>query len=258
MRFLPDDYEAPITGAGNFMRLQDGENRFRILSHPILGWEDWIDNKPIRFRMANKPKAPHDAKKPVRHFWAFIVWNYNESRIQVFHLTQATIRKSIEALCNDKDWGAPFDYDIKIVKTGQKTDTEYMVNPLPHKPITPEVIKAFNERPCNLEALFNNGDPFAYGTEHTPLAGKSDTNFSQPKVDTNFSQDRISKEEAESLLDLLLKCSPEYQNELPATLLKMGVNNFYEIPVKLFDKVSQAIVRKQKEYNEFSFDQLAM
>lgn len=159
MNFLPEDYKAP-NSSGFYTKLQDGENRIRILSKPVMGWEDWIDKKPYRFRMDKKPNA-NDPKQPVRHFWAFIVFNYTVEEIQIMEITQSTVRKSIEGLCRDADWGAPFHYDIKIIKTGQQKDTEYTVNPVPHKPIDDYIVQAFKERPINLEALFENKDPFS-------------------------------------------------------------------------------------------------
>ena len=88
MSFLPQDYTSPKS-FNNYMKLQEGENKIRILSRPIIGWEDWLNNKPIRFRMSEKPAKPVDAKKPIKHFWAFVVWNYAEEQIQILHLTQA-------------------------------------------------------------------------------------------------------------------------------------------------------------------------
>lgn len=68
--FLPIGYEAPKS-SNFYMKLQDGENKIRILTQPILGWEDWIENKPFRYRMENKPKKSFDPKKPLRHFLEF-------------------------------------------------------------------------------------------------------------------------------------------------------------------------------------------
>lgn len=159
--FLPEDYEAP-SASGNYMKFAQGENKIRILSQPILGWEDWTaDKKPVRFRYKNKPAQPIDPARPVKHFWAMIVWNYKEERIQILQITQASIRGAIEALSENEDWGAPYFYDIKITKKGEKVETEYNVAPVPHKPTSEAIRKAFHDRPINLEALFDNADPFA-------------------------------------------------------------------------------------------------
>lgn len=167
MNFLPPNYQAPKPTSG-YMKLEEGENRIRILSTAILGWEDWDEKKPIRYRFDDKPESSIDPKKPMKHFWSFIVWNYKAQGIQILHLTQASIRKRLEALSRDSEWGAPYAYDIKIYKTGEGVDTEYTVNPTPHKSLNPEIVEAFKARPIWLEALFDNEDPFA-PSEHGEL-----------------------------------------------------------------------------------------
>lgn len=160
MNFLPNNYKSPKI-YNNYMKLQDGENKFRILSKPILGWEEWNNKTPVRYHFNDKPSTSIDPKKPAKHFWSMIVWNYNEEQIQILHITQATIRNSIEALCEDTDWGAPFFYDIKVMKKGEQKDTEYNVLALPHKKLSEHIKNAFIEKKCNLEALFDNLDPFS-------------------------------------------------------------------------------------------------
>lgn len=206
MSFLPDNYKAPSAKDG-YMKLQEGENKIRILSKPIIGWEDWDDKKPVRFRMDNKPKAPIDPKKQVRHFWAMIVWNCKEEMIQILQITQASIRERIQCLAQDPDWGAPFGYDLKIVKSGEGMKTEYNVNPSPHKPISQDIIDAFNAQPCYLDALFDNQDPYAewdcitpgeFGVTQQPLVVKQDKKAPQKMIDN---------------LKALLDKNPKYKQE---------------------------------------------
>lgn len=162
--FLPEGYEAPKSNA-NYLRLEDGENKFRIMSKPIIGWLDWKDKKPYRFPMDSKPSAPFDPKQKVKHFWAFIVWDYSSSSIKILEITQATIQGAITNLTKDADWGSPFSYDIKIVKTGSSLETQYSVNPVPHKKLPEEIKQAFKDKPCSLEALYAGEDPFAVTSE---------------------------------------------------------------------------------------------
>lgn len=159
MTFLPEDYKIPKSNQG-YMKIVEGENKIRILTKPILGWEDWDNKKPVRFTMNNKPTSPIDPKKPIKHFWSFVCWNYTDKSIQILHLTQNSIKNKVKALAEDPDWGAPYNYDLKIIKRGEGMDTEYDVNPLPHKELHPEIIEAFYLKPINLSALFHNGDPF--------------------------------------------------------------------------------------------------
>lgn len=166
--FLPEGYEQPQTG-GNFMKLQDGENKLRILSKPIVGWVDWKDKQAYRFPMKQKPEKPL-GKDPIKHFWAFIVWNYNAQSIQILEITQQTIQTAIGNLSKDEDWGAPFDYDLKIIKKGKDLQTEYTVTPSPKKPVPDEIQKAGLDKPCYLEAMFSGADPWIVSDKSTELA----------------------------------------------------------------------------------------
>jgi hypothetical protein len=244
MKFLPENYQAPKS-SNNYMKLQDGENKIRILTAPILGWEDWAENKPIRYRFDSKPSKSNDPKKPVRHFWAFIVWNYNEEKIQILQLTQATIRNNIEALDKDEDWGQPFFYDLKIIRKGEGVDTEYMVNPLPHKDLLPSIREEFASHPCNLEALFDNGDPFAPEWANNPTPGvfeKAQEVQAIPAI--------ISKDQCMELEDIIAGCSAEYKKSLFAFLSKQNVSRISELPLTLHKRVKDAVVKKKAEHEE--------
>lgn len=167
--FLPEGYETPVNGGG-FMKLEDGENKLRILSRPVIGWEDWTeDKKPVRFGLKFKPEKPINPLKPVKHFWAFIVWNYQSKDVQIMQITQSTIQTAIQNLTKDEDWGSPFDYDIKIIKTGKDKETKYSVNPSPKKPLTEEQTKSALAKRVNLNALYANADPYAISDTVTEL-----------------------------------------------------------------------------------------
>lgn len=166
--FLPEGYEAP-QGGGSYLKLQQGENKLRILSKPIIGWLDWKDNKPYRFRFNRKPEKPM-SDKPIRHFWALVVFDYNENAIKIWEVTQSTIQKAIEDLAKNEDWGSPHQYDIKITKKGQEKQTEYSVMPSPKKDLIAEIKQAAKDKPVHLEALYDGKDPFVINNgEQTQL-----------------------------------------------------------------------------------------
>lgn len=169
MDFLDNDYEAPQVG-GNYAKLNDGSNKFRILSKPVLGWVGWTNGKPERFTFKHKPERTFDQGKAARHFWAMIVWNYQENAVQVLELTQSMVQKAIQDLSKSEEWGAPFDYDIVIIRTGKEKNTKYTVQPSKPKPITDEVKKAALDKPIYLEALFAGADPFIVTDKSTELA----------------------------------------------------------------------------------------
>lgn len=178
MDFLPNNYELPQK-AGNYMRFQDGANRFRILASPIIGWEGWKiqpdgSNKPVRKRMNETISVNEvDDQDRVKHFWAMPVYNYNEDKIQILEITQKGIQKSIKALVADEDWGSPLNYDLVITKTGQKLETEYQVQPKPAKKLDEGILVAFRDMNIKLEALFDGADPFE-GEKGKPLEDQVD------------------------------------------------------------------------------------
>jgi hypothetical protein len=248
MKFLPDDYTSP-SSSNYYMKFVDGENKIRILSQPILGWEDWVEKKPVRFRFNNKPMKSHDPIKPVRHFWAFIVWNYNEEQIQILEITQATIKKQLEALTKDADWGAPYFYDIKIMKSGEGLKTEYTVNPLPHKPLNDYIKKMFEEKPCFLDALFDNADPFApEWRDYTPGIFERKDSVVVEKVEEK--KPIITTEQGLELLVIFEKCDPVYKKQLLMTIAKHPTNakNLSELPADLYDRIKIALSKNRDEY----------
>jgi len=247
MNFLPDNYEAPKPTNQLYLKLQDGENRIRILSRPIVGWEDWnADKKPVRYKMNKKPAKPFDSSKPMKHFWAFIVWNVNEEIIQIMQITQATIRSFLESLSKDEDWGSPFEYDIKINKKGEKMETEYTVNPAPHKPVSQEILKAFRDRPIQLEALYEGLDPFAtIYTSYTPLMSEV---VEVADVKPLYNEEKITTDQFVELSELKNGCSESSQLGFGEFLMNAyKIDKLHDLPQKHFQSV--------KEKLKFRFDE---
>lgn len=162
--FLPQNYEQPKAGGG-YMKFKDGENTFRVLSKPIMGWIDWDNKKPIRTPMdyaredLGKPK-PRDPKNSVKHFWTMAVWNYATKAVEILEIDKAGILTSIGKLARDKEWGSPMGYDLKVTKSGQDMATKYATIPSPPKPVHPKILEDFAKKPIFLNQLWTNGDPF--------------------------------------------------------------------------------------------------
>jgi hypothetical protein len=96
-----------------------------------------------------------------KEFFAMLVWNYKESRIQILELTQAGLKRELMALASDKeDWGDPRKYDISITKSGEGLETTYAMTPKPPKKRSDEINEAVKNLKANLTALYDGGDPF--------------------------------------------------------------------------------------------------
>jgi hypothetical protein len=171
MNFLPDDYKK-VPETSNYMKFAQGDNKFRILSSAIVGYEGWTEKedgtrKPVRTRM-NEPFNLSEVDiepESIKHFWAFVVYNYKDERVQILQITQKSIQKSLMALVNDVDWGKPQGYDIVVNKKGEKLLTEYSLTPKPAKPLDASLVSLYKATKINLDALFTGEDPFASSEE---------------------------------------------------------------------------------------------
>lgn len=159
MEFLPKNYEAPKS-EGNYYKFVKGSNTFRILSPAVVGFEYWTkDKKPVRALEAWE-EMPEDAKRAEngnfqKHFWAFIVWNYEASKVQIMEITQTTIQNAIGAYVDNRKWGDPTKYDFVVTATGDGMEREYTVIAEPHSEAPKSDISQIN-----LGALFMGEDPF--------------------------------------------------------------------------------------------------
>lgn len=246
MNWLPQDYEAPKSANLNYLKLQDGPNRMRILSAPILGWEDWKERQPVRYRMDQKPDKPFDPSKPAKHFWSMIVYNFDLKAIQIFHVTQVSVRKALESFVKNQAWGAPYYYNICVTKEGQDKETKYQVIPEPHSPIGHLIEQEFKNKPCWLDALFVNGDPFEkqYGMPTPGVFGERPVSV----VPAPVSHPLATNNQLMELHDLLADCEPGYEDYLMVTLKKppYNANRFQDVTEDVMNKV----IFKTKEARE--------
>ena len=132
------------------------------------------DGKKRPIRWAEGEEAPQAFDNKPRSFFAFVVYNYAESKVQILELTQTKLQAELIQLANDEDWGDCRKYDISVVRNGEgRDDTTYAMNPKPIKKMDDDlraIAKAELKR-INLPALFDGGDPFA---EFTPPAEEVD------------------------------------------------------------------------------------
>lgn len=160
--FIPEGYEPP-KGGGGFTKLEDGDNRFRILSSPLMIWLIWTDGKPsrVKFDPNNKPAKGQGQKDSVKHAWNLIVWNYKTEQIEIFELDKQEIISGLATHAKDSDWGHPKNYDIVINKKGTGLDTEYKLVCKPHSPVAQNVVDSFVDTPIDLnQLLVEGGNPF--------------------------------------------------------------------------------------------------
>ncbi len=158
--FAPEGYELPA--GSSFMKFLPGKNKFRILSSLVSGWEYWTnEDKPVRSKteFTETPGIkvdPKTGKSNVSHFWVVAVYDYATETVRQLEITQKGIQKYILGLVNDPAWGSPKKYDLIVTKEGEGLGTKYTVSANPHKEITPEIQKMYEDAKIDLESVFEN------------------------------------------------------------------------------------------------------
>lgn len=174
MSFKPEGHEK--FSVSNYMKFEEGANKFRVLREPITGYVYWEDAngevvprgklggegaKPIRMRPNGD--FSNEQISAMKMFAAMVVYNYNAGKVQILDITQMKIMNALDALLDSPSWGDVVDYDIVVTKT--KTgplpmDVEYSTMPEPKAELSEEVLKAYEDTDINLEALYDGEDPF--------------------------------------------------------------------------------------------------
>lgn len=157
--FLPSNYSKPKVNS-NYLRFEEGENKFRILSDAITGFIDWDKSgdkpKPIR----TPEPQPALGENKVKHFWSFVIWDYKEQKVKILEITQSGIQEDIMALHGNEAWGNPQKYDLVITRKGKELDTKYSVVAIPPTDLDPEITRLYEALNLDLNKLFEGKDPF--------------------------------------------------------------------------------------------------
>ena len=230
MTFLPEDYQPPANTGGNYLKLQQGANKLRILTSPLLGWELWDNQHVQRFTLDKKPEG---GDKP-REFWSMIAWNYGWTdhndifikvdKIQLLHLTQGSIKKAIRDLAQNDIWGSPVDYDLIIVREGHQLKTNYSVIPRPQEPLLEHIKEDFVLNPCWLPALLTGDDPFADTRSTIPLWEQSASNS-------------ITEAQYKEIVDLIGD-DTEYMDKVTTGVKKTyNIESLNDLPSAHYEKV---------------------
>lgn len=155
---LAPDYVAPATNKGSYFKPTEEKTKIRVLGSPITGYVDWDNSKPVRTK--EKPAKNFNDEKPAKHFRAFPIWNYNKQEMQIWEVTQASIREQFTTLING-EWGDPRDYDLVVYKTGKDLETKYFLTTTPDgkKEVSPEITQVRVDTKLDLNQLYTGGNP---------------------------------------------------------------------------------------------------
>ena len=141
----------------------------------IEGYRAFINNKPIRRKTLEE--IPIDQlgtnsfgqqEKPVL-FWAFPVFVFDETNVQICEIHQVGLMRELERLGNNPNWGDPRLYDIDIMKTVGGNRVAYQLTPKQDS-FPQEHQEATYQRlaSIDLQKLFASEDPFLSSDDSVP------------------------------------------------------------------------------------------
>jgi len=150
-----------IGGNLTFFKVEQGSNKFRIVSPMISGFEGWNrsgDSAKVYRQAAPFTKQEieeHGFEEKPKQFFGCIIYSYEHESFLIYTFTQKSIAQEIRNYITDPDWGDPTAYDITIKKSGTGLSTEYSLVFSPPKPLEVETISL----DYRLENLFDGTDP---------------------------------------------------------------------------------------------------
>ena len=175
-------------GASDFMRLDEGDNKGRVLSNPAQFAVHWVVDETGKKRKVGCAgtgcpvcQRGQDGDKPQAR-WMIKFFNRKESRVQLLEISSQVL-KGILDLVKDSDWGPVTEYDINIKRAAPGTQPLYNVNPGRRAPLTTEekqALATFNDR-VKVEKFIQSPTPEAVAEKlgwslGTPAPAKTVTN----------------------------------------------------------------------------------
>lgn len=91
--------------------------------------------------------------------------------VQILEVTQATIQSAIANLVSSQEWGNPREYDITVTRKGSKLDTEYTVQPSPHKTLSEDIKREFESKKLKPQCALRRWRPVCRFTDCRGASG---------------------------------------------------------------------------------------
>lgn len=193
--------------------MEQGKNRFRIVKKAITGYEEWIDNKPYRYRGKDKPISA-DPDKPPKPFFMFYVWDYARSDLFILEFAQSSLVKTFKNLILSDKHKQYTSYDFELYRNGFKKQSKYILSPLDPSPMDEEIIEAVRRNPVRLEAVFSGKNPWRDLTPEieevraapiTPVTQATRSSKTIENLKEKLKKDNLEVEKLDEYLKILAK-----------------------------------------------------
>jgi len=161
------NYDGEQPSSGNFMKLQQGENKIRIASQTFhFKKHGFKDSGKYSSKICQGEDCQFCAEgNEPKNRYSWIVIDRTDNGIKILEVGWQ-IYGQLLGYAKDEEYGDLKTYDAKIIRTGEGLETDYQVRVSPkHSEITEEEKKSVEESGIDLEKIFSGGK---YGKVEKP------------------------------------------------------------------------------------------
>jgi hypothetical protein len=154
-------------GKTDFMRLEQGKSRIRVMGNPTQFYIHWVDTPDGKKRKVNSPigdptvvRKLEDAGFKRRARWMVKVLDRADGSFKLLEIG-SQIYNGIKNLYLDEDWGPVTQYDVTVDRGTPGSQPLYRVTPRPKSPLEgtfKDAYESFNDR-VNLTKLTQPAEP---------------------------------------------------------------------------------------------------
>jgi hypothetical protein len=177
-----DNYKSPQAPSDYLKFTEEGSYLFRILTpkeEVITYWTGYTKENGETRKLIYPDKgdgmypegAINDPDNPARIVWAMVVYSHDTNRVMIWECSQKSLQKALANLARSRTKNDWTKFDIEVVKTGQKMETEYSLLAGDIYELSQEAKDRIESTPVRLKAMEEGKNPFE--TEEQPKKGNA-------------------------------------------------------------------------------------
>lgn len=162
-----NDADVNEGGKTQFMKLEQGTSKFRIMGNPVQFYTHWVETKDGKKSKINSPVSSpellqklEDAGFKRKPRWVLKVLDRSDDEFKILEIGPQ-IYNGIKTYYNDPEWGKVTRYDIKVIRAKAGVQPLYTVAPSPKSALDDSFREQYIEFDggLNLERLIQPSDP---------------------------------------------------------------------------------------------------
>jgi hypothetical protein len=143
--YYPEGYTPPQNESDSYFKPKAGTHKLRIIGRPEFYFVGWSEQNGTRKAHRARTPDPSIQVDKWQNAEACLVYNYDLKKLQLWEITQATLRDKLFSLATDADFGDPTTYDIKVERKGEGLDTTYDIKALSKSEPSQDILDALKK-----------------------------------------------------------------------------------------------------------------